>query len=221
MENVKNISFTNHYSPFTFRAVSENRTHDLFPTKEVLYPWATTAYSVGSLSFVVCGFLRELQTTNRKLQTSLERKTGLEPATYSLEGYRSTKWATSAGQLLISGYQLIIQRTVGRSGFEPLKSKTADLQSAPFGRSGTCPTENGVSTILASIEPLVGIEPTTYWLQISCSTSWAKVACFFRLLKSSLVFRDGKGNGKWISAKWKRIFFRAKTKKIPPIGQDL
>ena len=28
------------------------------------------------------------------------------------------------------------------------------------------------------LEPLVGIEPTTYWLQISCSTSWAKVATF-------------------------------------------
>ena len=27
-----------------------------------------------------------------------ERKTGLEPATYSLEGCRSTKWATSAGE---------------------------------------------------------------------------------------------------------------------------
>ena len=26
------------------RAVSENRTHDLFPTKEVLYHWATTAF---------------------------------------------------------------------------------------------------------------------------------------------------------------------------------
>ena len=26
----------------------------------------------------------------------MERKTGLEPATWSLEGYRSTKWATSA-----------------------------------------------------------------------------------------------------------------------------
>ena len=25
-------------------------------------------------------------------------------------------------------------------------------------------------------EPLVGVEPTTYWLQISCSTNWAKVA---------------------------------------------
>ena len=29
-------------------------------------------------------------------ELSTERKTGLEPATWSLEGYRSTKWATSA-----------------------------------------------------------------------------------------------------------------------------
>ena len=34
--------------------------------------------------------------------------------------------------------------------------------------------------LLARPEPLVGIEPTAYWLQISCSTGWAKVAlcCF-------------------------------------------
>ena len=41
-----------------------------------------------------------LQTANCRLQTEIERKTGLEPATYSLEGYRSTKWATSANQLV-------------------------------------------------------------------------------------------------------------------------
>ena len=38
----------------------------------------------------------EHQTHNAKHQTYSERKTGLEPATWSLEGYRSTKWATSA-----------------------------------------------------------------------------------------------------------------------------
>ena len=65
--------------------------------------------------------------------------------------------------------------------------KTADLQSAPFGRSGTCPIKRArvakesdwTFHRLPSLqfpEPLVGIEPTTYWLQISCSTSWAKVA---------------------------------------------
>ena len=40
--------------------------------------------------------------TNHKLfKPFLERKTGLEPATWSLEGYRSTKWATSALKISI------------------------------------------------------------------------------------------------------------------------
>ena len=47
--------------------------------------------------------------------------------------------------------------------------KRTDLQSVAVGHLATCPF---------STEPLVGIEPTTYWLQISCSTSWAKVADF-------------------------------------------
>ena len=34
-----------------------------------------------------------------KLNLFTERETGLEPATYSLEGYRSTKWATPAYNL--------------------------------------------------------------------------------------------------------------------------
>ena len=37
-------------------------------------------------------------------------------------------------------------------GFEPSKSKTADLQSAPFGRSGIPPNK---------MELAIGIEPTT------------------------------------------------------------
>ena len=65
-----------------------------------------------------------------------------------------------------------------------------DLQSVAFSHSAICPIqilEPGKSRAISisplaiskyqnSIEPLVGIEPTTYWLQISCSTSWAKVA---------------------------------------------
>ena len=46
-------------------------THDLFLTKEVLYPWATLA-------------------------ATPERKTRLELATLTLEGLCSTNWATSA-----------------------------------------------------------------------------------------------------------------------------
>ena len=52
-------------------------------------------------------------------------------------------------------------------GFEPSKSVTADLQSAPFGRSGIPPTW---------LVPATGIELVTYWLQVSCSTNWAKPA---------------------------------------------
>ena len=48
---------------------------------------------------------------------------------------------------------------VGASGFGPLKSLTTDLQSAPFGRSGTLPY----------MELVNGVEPSTCWLQISCS----------------------------------------------------
>ena len=40
----------------------------------------------------------------------------------------------------------IFKYLVGESGFEPLKSKTTDLQSAPFGRSGTLPYGAGDGT---------------------------------------------------------------------------
>ena len=42
---------------------------------------------------------------------------------------------------------------VGRDGFEPSKSVTADLQSAPFGHSGTYPYE--------IVELAMGLEPAT------------------------------------------------------------
>ena len=58
------------------RANDENWTRDLFLTKEALYPWATPAFK-----------------TDQKKQ---ERETRLELATLSLEGWRSTNWATPA-----------------------------------------------------------------------------------------------------------------------------
>ena len=61
---------------------------------------------------------------------------------------------------------------VGRGGFEPPKSKTSDLQSDPFGRSGICP-------FMKLLEPVIGLEPTTCWLQISCSANWATPARVF------------------------------------------
>ena len=48
-----------------------------------------------------------------------ERETGFEPATFSLEGWRSTNWATPAGSF------------VGRAGFEPAKVKTNRFTVCP------------------------------------------------------------------------------------------
>ena len=45
---------------------------------------------------------------------------------------------------------------VGRGGFEPPKSSTADLQSAPFGHSGTYPY-----SIYKKMELVDGLEPPT------------------------------------------------------------
>ncbi len=72
---------------FSERANDQDRTGDLIPTKDVLYQLSYIGFRfrVCSYSFVFCNLL------NCKLPRAFERKTGLEPATYSLEGYRSTK----------------------------------------------------------------------------------------------------------------------------------
>lgn len=53
---------------------------------------------------------------------------------------------------------LTIKLVVG-DGFEPSKSATADLQSAPFGRSGNPPKFE--SAIADSLELVNGVEPST------------------------------------------------------------
>ena len=63
----------------SFKAHDGNRTHDLFLTKEVLY---RLSY-VGKIP--VLSFSKSVQPA-----FELERETGLEPATPSLEGSRST-----------------------------------------------------------------------------------------------------------------------------------
>ena len=92
---------------------------------------------------------------------------------------------------------------VGRGGFEPPKSKTSDLQSDPFGRSGICPyikfccgagdwtrTHNLLITnqllchwatpaLGASpfrVVPWGGIEPPTGRFSVCCSTNWSTKA---------------------------------------------
>ena len=94
---------------------------------------------------------------------------------------------------------------MGRGGFEPPKSLTADLQSAPFGHSGTCPylvasgagdwnrTRNLLITnqLLCQLSytselnlvPRGGIEPPTQGFSVPCSTYWATEAYKLFFLK--------------------------------------
>ena len=88
---------------------------------------------------------------------------------------------------------------VGRGGFEPPKSKTSDLQSDPFGRSGICPyffvlfllwsrwldsnpQPADYKSAALPIElhrrvvPWGGIEPPTGRFSVCCSTDWATKA---------------------------------------------
>ena len=85
---------------------------------------------------------------------------------------------------------------VGKDGFEPPNSEEGRFTVCCRWPLGYLPKERKFQIIKSQIptnyqtlafgilafaifpEPLVGIEPTTYWLQISCSTSWAKVAIF-------------------------------------------
>ena len=69
---------------------------------------------------------------------------------------------------------------VGRDGFEPSKSVTADLQSAPFGHSGTYPYEVGAGEGNRTPNLLITN-------QLLCQLSYASVV--------SMVKRAKKENG--------------------------
>ena len=69
----------------------------------------------------------------------------------------------------------------------------------------TRPSAHRISDLqIRCTEPLVGIEPTTYWLQISCSTSWAKVALLFKhlTLASNQRSPDSNRDAQPIELKW-------------------
>jgi hypothetical protein len=76
--------------------------------------------------------------------------------------------------LLFSGKSFLV---VEGGGFEPPKSTTSDLQSDPFGHSGTPPGDIYYSVLWGawlpdnSMELARGIEPPTSSLQVRCSTS--------------------------------------------------
>ncbi len=133
-----------------------------------------------------------------------ERETRLEPATYSLEGCRSTNWATPAlislfffqrtlrlyawirrGGLPLSYSRILIFKelrnlSVGRRGFEPRNSEEDRFTVCcrwPLDYLPDC------HHLHFTYEPKEGVEPPTYWLQISSSTNWATSAYFFHFFK--------------------------------------
>ena len=72
--------------------------------------------------------------------------------------------------------------TVGRTGFEPVKVKPADLQSALVGRLSISPRNFKLLKYVLYFEPAEGFEPTTPRLQITCSgqLSYTGVFCSFQ-----------------------------------------
>ena len=106
---------------------------------------------------------------------------------------------------------------VGRGGFEPPKSKTSDLQSDPFGRSGICPYIRCSSFV---VEPVIGLEPTTCWLQISCSANWATPACVW-CLGAELNHRQADFQSAALPTELPRHIWRPKTgsNRRPPAWQ--
>ena len=76
---------------------------------------------------------------------------------------------------------------VGSGGFEPPKSKTTDLQSVPFGRSGNCPLSRRRES---------NPRPADY------KSAALPTELLRHKIKNYPVFRDGKGNGKLKSTKF-------------------
>ena len=66
-----------------------------------------------------------------------ERETRLEPATYSLEGCRSTNWATPAIQT--QSLKCCVNCRGGKWWIRTTEAEATDLQSVPFSHSGNFP----------------------------------------------------------------------------------
>jgi len=102
----------------------------------------------------------------------VERETGFEPATPSLEGWRST---AELFPPVLPARSMSINRNagpqvVGRGGFEPPKAFASRFTVCPLWPLGylpACPPDPNLLILLALAG---GFEPPTHCLQGSCST---------------------------------------------------
>ena len=104
----------------------------------------------------------ELQTPWLKVKCSTDWASETKNKDGCLGWIRTNGMQESKSCALPLGYEAIKQ-VVERHGFEPWNPKE-QIYSLP--RLAT-------SLTLQKMVPKTGIEPVTYWLQVSCSTNWA------------------------------------------------
>src|SRR2546428_2288709 len=97
----------------------------------------------------------------------VERETGFEPATPSLEGWRST--AELFPHTLPPSIPSL-GRVVGRGGFEPPKASASRFTVCPLWPLGYLPACSPDCNPLVLLALAGGFEPPTHCLQGSCST---------------------------------------------------
>ena len=95
----------------------------------------------------------------RSSRVHLERETGLEPATLCLEGRYSSQLSYSRNTIKL--LRLRIKWWTGKDS-NLRRPKPADLQSAPFSHSGTCPNNAYSKKFrVQNLELVMGLEPAT------------------------------------------------------------
>src|SRR5229473_2850639 len=102
--------------------------------------------------------------------TRVERETGFEPATPSLEGWRSTAELFPPMVLPRSMSVKTAQVVVGRGGFEPPKAFASRFTVCPLWPLGYLPACSPNCNPLVLLALAGGFEPPTHCLQGSCSS---------------------------------------------------
>src|SRR6266511_2952688 len=101
--------------------------------------------------------------------TRVERETGFEPATPSLEGWRSTA-ELFPPVVLPRSMSVKSPLVVGRGGFEPPKAFASRFTVCPLWPLGYLPAGSSDCNPLKCLALAGGFEPPTHCLQGSCST---------------------------------------------------
>ena len=127
------------------------RTPDNLIKSQCSTNWATRPYSIIFL-----------------LITRKMPRAGIEPATRGFSVLCSTNWAIWA----------YTQYTCVNCGS---RIWTCDLRVMSPTSFQTAPSRDMKLIISIEIKPMIGLEPITCWLQISCSANWATSACLLLL----------------------------------------